>query len=141
MPAKPTAVLALEVSAGNVASTLRSPEELAAAFLAGYGTSTREAYARDLRDWGWFLAAHDVDVMEAHRVHVDAFVRDGEREGLGRATLARRLSALSGFYAYALDEGLIARSPVARVRIALTAAQASGSRRPSCLAGASGLEP
>jgi integrase/recombinase XerD len=83
---------------------------------AGYGASTREAYARDLRDWGRFLASHDVDVMEAHRVHVDAFVRDGERTELAPATLARRLSALSGFYAYALDEGLIARSPVARVR-------------------------
>ena len=57
------------------------PRRLRRAFLAGYGTSTREAYARDLREWGRFLAALDVGVFEAHRVHVDAFVRQGEREG------------------------------------------------------------
>jgi integrase/recombinase XerD len=28
---------------------------------------------------------------------------------------ARRVSALSGFYSYAVDEGLVARSPLARV--------------------------
>lgn len=116
MHAEPTAALTLVASAGNLSSPLRSPEELAGAFLAGYGASTREAYSRDLRQWGHFLAPFDVGVLEAHRVHVDAFVRQGEHDGLAPATLARRLSALSGFYAYALDEGLIARSPVARVR-------------------------
>jgi integrase/recombinase XerD len=100
----------------DVGSSLRIADDLAAAFLAGYGPATREAYARDLHVWGEFLMVIGVEVLGAQRVHVDAFARRSEDEGVAPATIARRLSALSGFYAYALDENLIARSPVARVR-------------------------
>lgn len=114
---RPTgAALALVTAPGEAASPLRSADDVAAAFLAGYGPATREAYARDLRAWGDFLAGLGVEVLAAHRVHVDAFARQGEDAAVAPATIARRLSALSGFYSYALDEGLIARSPVARVR-------------------------
>lgn len=98
------------------ASPLRSAEDVAAAFLAGYGPATREAYARDLRAWSDYLAGLGVGVLTAHRVHIDAWARQSEEAGTAPATVARRLSALSGFYGYLLDEGLIARSPVAQVR-------------------------
>jgi integrase/recombinase XerD len=153
-------VLALVASPGGAVSPLRSADDVAAAFLAGYGPATREAYARDLRVWGDFLTGLGVEVLAAHRVHVDAFARRAEEDGGSPATLARRLSALSGFYAYALDEGLIERSPLARVRrprvddesprlgvdragmrALLDAAQASGLRDHAlaCLLGLSGL--
>jgi len=156
----PPAALALVTQTCELASPIRGADELAAAFLAGYGPATREAYARDLRAWGGFLAGLGVEVLAAHRVHVDAFVRQGEDCGVAPASIARRLSALSGFYAYALDEGLIARSPVARVRrprvsdesprlgvdraglrALLDAAQASGPRDHAlaCLLALSGL--
>lgn len=112
----PSAALALARVPTGAPSPLRTAEDVARAFLAGYGPSTREAYARDLRTWGVFLQGVGVEVLTAHRVHVDAFVRQAEERGTAPATIARRLSALSGFYAYLLDEGLIARSPVARVR-------------------------
>jgi integrase/recombinase XerD len=114
MPDQPTALALLRAPASP--TTITTPDELAAAFLTGYGEETAKAYARDLRRWGHFLRAHGVDVLAAHRLHVDAFVRELEAEGEAPATIARRLSALSGFYAYALDEDLIARSPVVRVR-------------------------
>lgn len=97
--------------------SIRTPDELAAAFLAGYGPATRDAYARDLRSWGDYLAALGVDVLDARRVHVDAFCRMAEGWGAAPATVARRLAALSGFYCYAVDEGLVDRSPVQRVRL------------------------
>jgi integrase/recombinase XerD len=112
----PPTALALVTQTRELASPIRGADELAAAFLAGYGPATREAYARDLRAWGGFLAGLGVEVLAAHRVHVDAFACWGEDDGVAPATIARRLSALAGFYDYALDEGLIARSPVARVR-------------------------
>jgi integrase/recombinase XerD len=99
----------------DVESPITTADDLAAAFLAGYGPATRTAYARDLRCWGDFLAAAGVGVFDAHRVHVDAWISAAEN-GVAPATVARRLATLSGFYAYALDEGLIARSPVVRVR-------------------------
>jgi site-specific recombinase XerD len=101
---------------GTLGSPITSADELAAAFLAGYGEATRAAYRRDLIVWGDFLSRLGVGVLDAHRVHVDAFCREAEAAGVSPATLARRLSTLSGFYAYALDEALIARSPVMRVR-------------------------
>lgn len=95
---------------------IQDADALAAAFLAGYKPTTREQYSRDLRSWGGFLARVGVGALAAHRVHVEAYCRECEAEGIAPSTLARRLSTLSGFYAYALDEGLIARSPMTRVR-------------------------
>jgi len=95
---------------------LSTADDVAAAFLAGYGKATRDAYGRDLRAWGAFLGSLGVEPLQAHRVHVEAFCRGCEADGVAPSTLARRLTAISGFYAYGLDEGLVDRSPVARVR-------------------------
>lgn len=100
----------------GVSSPIRSADDLAAAFLLGYGPATRDAYGRDLRTWGCWLRNHGLDPLSAHRAHVETWARTMEETGLAPSTVARRLSALAGFYEYALDEGLIARSPVARVR-------------------------
>lgn len=102
-------------SGDDLPALLATAGGLATAFLAGYKRPTREAYARDLRAWGAFLARLGLDALDARRVHVDAFVREAEEVGVAPSTIARRLSALSGFYAYAL-EGAIDRSPVSRVR-------------------------
>jgi hypothetical protein len=91
----PPTALALVTQPHELTSPIRGADELAAAFLAGYGPATREAYARDLRAWGDYLAGFDVEVLAAHRVHVDAFARQSEDEGVAPATIARRLSALA----------------------------------------------
>lgn len=94
-----------------------SPDEIAAAFLAGYSApTTRDGYRRDLRAWFAYLAAFGVDPFHAQRVHVDAFARQCEADGLAPSTVARRLSAVSGFYAYAVDVGKVDASPCALVR-------------------------
>jgi integrase/recombinase XerD len=116
MHANRTAAMAAPSDPSVPGSPITTADQLAAAFLAGYGEATREAYARDLRCWGRYLARVGVGVLDAHRVHVDAYAREAEAAGVAPATLARRLAALSGFYGYAVDEGLIARSPAARVR-------------------------
>jgi site-specific recombinase XerD len=95
---------------------INSAETLAAAFLAGYGSATRSAYARDLRHWGLWLSRHALEPLSVGRAHVDAYARALEADGATPATVARRLSTLAGFYAYAADEGLVERSAVARVR-------------------------
>jgi integrase/recombinase XerD len=97
-------------------SPITTADDLAAAYLAGFAKTTREAYARDLRRWGCWVDAVGVGVLDAHRVHVDAWQRSQESEGAAPSTIARRLSAVAGFYAYALDEGLIVKSPAARVK-------------------------
>jgi integrase/recombinase XerD len=91
--------------------------EVATAWLLGYSNAgTRAEYGRDLREWGgWLERAGVTDPLAAHRSHVEAFARTLEAEGRARSTVARKLAALSGYYRFAEDEGLIARSPV-RVR-------------------------
>jgi integrase/recombinase XerD len=107
---------ALQLLPGGAPSPISTADQLRAAFLAGHSDETRRAYARDLHLWGEFLAGLRVEILDAHRTHVDVWVRQAEEHGIAPATIARRLAALAGFYDYALDEELITKSPVARVR-------------------------
>jgi site-specific recombinase XerD len=92
-------------------------DALAAAFLLAHEGATRAAYARDLRSWFVWCAAHDLNPLAAQRAHVDAYARTlAEVEGRSPATVARNLSTLAGFYKYAVGEDVIARNPVANVR-------------------------
>lgn len=49
-------------------------------------------------------------------MHVELYARELEAVGRSLATVARRLAALSGLYQYAVDEGVLVRSPIAHVR-------------------------
>lgn len=91
-------------------------DRLAAAFLMSYRGRTRDAYARDLAHYGQWCAHAGVDVLSARRVHIDAYVEDLTAQGAAPSTVVRRLSTLSGYYAYAVDEEMVARNPVQRVR-------------------------
>lgn len=84
-------------------------------FLAGYGDRTRETYAGDLRAWAAWCDRNHVPILEAQRAHVDLWMREVEKIWMP-GTIARRLSTISGLYAYCIDEGLLVKNPVARVR-------------------------
>jgi len=97
---------------------------LVAAFLVGYPPATARAYLGDLRAWIGWCAAQGVHPFNARRHHVDHWARQlaaAPQPATGRpaaaATIARRLSCLSGFYDYGLREvELLEYSPVANVR-------------------------
>jgi integrase/recombinase XerD len=121
MDAHPSLTKALEGRPSALAIPKSSAADdlgrLLAAFLVGHEGHTRAAYALDLTDWLAFCDRYGVEPLAAHRAHVDAYARElAEVQGRARSTVARRLSALTGFYGYALDEGLIDRSPLAGVR-------------------------
>ncbi len=96
------------------------PGEVAEAFLRGFATGgeTQAAYARDLALWFVWLDGHGYLPFDVTRVVVDTFVAQPLPGGAAPApsTTARRLAALSGFYAYAVDEDLIEKNPVVRVK-------------------------
>lgn len=109
--------------AHNRHSALATPPDswtaqtLAQAFLAGYGSAnTRLAYARDLTAFGAWCGERDLDVLTVRRAHVDLYLRTCEQQGCAPATVARRVSTLAGFFAYAVTEGHLTASPVDRVR-------------------------
>ena len=87
-----------------------------AGFLAGYRDTTRQAYSLDLRQWLRWCDDHDLKVFEVRRAHIELFGRSLEQDGKARATVARRLSTVAGFYRYCFEEQLITRSPAAHVR-------------------------
>jgi site-specific recombinase XerC len=97
---------------------------LAAAWLLGHPTNTAKAYRRDLESWAAWCTRLGVHPLAAERHHVDAWVRYLTTEPQPRtgrpataATVARKLSALAGFYDYGVhDAGVLTHSPVASVR-------------------------
>jgi Phage integrase, N-terminal SAM-like domain len=86
------------------------------AFLAGYRGLTREAYALDLRQFVAWCEEHDLRLFGVRRADIECFARDLEARGRARATVARRLCTVAGFYRYAEQERLLERSPAAHVR-------------------------
>jgi site-specific recombinase XerD len=87
-----------------------------AGFLARYSDSTRKSYAYDLRAFfGWCERA-GLAVLEVRRPHIELYARMLEQNGLARATISRRLSTLTGFYRFAVIDGVIEASPAEYVR-------------------------
>jgi site-specific recombinase XerD len=72
---------------------------------------SRDAYRRDITLWHDWCDENDVPLNDARRADVDDW-----RDHLNGkpATVARRLSAVSSFYAYWLSEDMVARNPAAR---------------------------
>ena len=87
-----------------------------AGFLAGYSGLTRDAYALDLRQYASWCQQHGLHLFQARRADIECFGRDMEARGRARATIARRLCTVSGFYRYAVEEELLDHSPAVHVR-------------------------
>jgi integrase/recombinase XerD len=93
------------------------PERYAlAGFLAGYRGLTRDAYALDLRQFAVWCEHRQLRLFNVRRADIECFGRDLEAAGRSRATVARRLCTVSGFYRYAVEEELLDHSPAVHVR-------------------------
>lgn len=89
---------------------------LAGAWLASLRTdNTRTAYAHDLDTFRAWAEGHGVEVVTAGRPALDLYRLHLEAEGLTPSTIARYLSALASFYAYAVDAGVLGANPAARL--------------------------
>ena len=101
----------------TIQPALTDAERLAlAGFLAGYRGLTRDAYALDLRQFTSWCKARSLGLFTVRRADIESFARDLEARGRARATVTRRLSTISGFYKYAVEEDLLEHSPAAHVR-------------------------
>jgi integrase/recombinase XerD len=84
---------------------------------------TRAAYRRDIEDFARWCAERDLDPVTVMRPHIDAYAANlanlpNPRTGrpLAPTTVARRLAALSSWYAYLHDAGAVPANPMLRVR-------------------------
>ena len=87
-----------------------------AGFLAGYRGLTREAYALDLRQFVSFCERNSLKLFSVRRADIELYARSLEERGRARATVARRLCTVAGFFRYAEEEGLVPVSPAVHVR-------------------------
>ena len=85
-------------------------------FLAGYRGYTRDAYTLDLRQFTSWCWQRQHRLFEVRRVDIECFARELEDLGKARATVARRLCTIVGFYRYAEEEGVIEHSPAVHIR-------------------------
>src|SRR5215213_209874 len=102
---------------------LSALDDLVRGFLLSKGSAhTRTAYAADLASWLTFCAGLDLDPLTAGIHHADGYLRllaetGDPRTGrlLAPASIARRASALNGFYRYATRQRAVIGSPFATV--------------------------
>jgi integrase/recombinase XerD len=87
-----------------------------AGYLSGYSGLTRDAYTLDLRQYTTWCTLHGLHLFAAKRLDIESFRGDMETAGRARATIARRLCTIAGFYRYAVEEELLDHSPAAHVR-------------------------
>jgi site-specific recombinase XerD len=59
---------------------------------------------------------HGLRVIDARRTDIEVYARQLEELGRAKATIARRLSTIAGFYRYAAEEGSFEHSPAVHVR-------------------------
>ena len=87
-----------------------------AGFLAGYSGNTRLAYRQDLRQFASWCHNEGLGLLAVRRIHIELFARWLEHRGAARATIRRRLSTVTGFYRYCVEEELVTRNPAVNVR-------------------------
>lgn len=82
----------------------------------GAARNTALAYGRDLIDFAGFLARRGADFGRAGRGDVEAYLVECEARGLGRATRARRLSAIRQLFRFLCEESHRPDDPAIEIR-------------------------
>jgi site-specific recombinase XerD len=85
-------------------------------FLGGYSGLTRDAYALDLCQFAAWCQQRQLALFDVARHDIEGFARQLEERGRAPATISRRLCTITSLYRYAVEEGLLDRSPAVHVR-------------------------
>lgn len=86
-------------------------------FVDGYAsTATRTACRSDLSLWAAYCLGHDRELLKVRRADIESYARHLEGDGLAPATVNRRLATITGFYRWALDEGLVTTNAAGSIR-------------------------
>jgi hypothetical protein len=84
-----------------------------AGFPSGYSDLTRDAYALDLSQYSSWSEVHGLHLFTAKR-SIESFRGEMETRGRARATVARRLCTIAGFYRNTVEEDVLEHSPAAQ---------------------------
>ena len=81
----------------------------------GLAPLTVRSYGGDLRLWTEFLTARGKTALTARREELQQWLQDLLAHGVDARTVARKLSALRGFYRFLLTDKLIAHDPTLEI--------------------------
>lgn len=87
------------------------------AWLAELSENTRRAYRTDLYAFAAYCQAQGIRPVDAERRHLAAWRESMLQEGKAERTVARRLACLKSFFRYCVEEGVLAASPAANLRV------------------------
>ncbi|MFC3993879.1 tyrosine-type recombinase/integrase, partial [Actinoplanes siamensis] len=73
---------------------------------------TRDAYRRDVASWLTWCTEHGLDPRHATFLDINAYARALEARPMAAATVARKLSGLSSWYAFLHKLGAVTANPV-----------------------------
>jgi integrase/recombinase XerD len=95
-----------------VANEARPYETIAMAWLAGFSSPrTRESYELGIRQWFIWLSDIGIDPLQVVRAHVELWQRQLEAIPLADRTIALRLTTVTSFYAYCVEEDILTKNP------------------------------
>jgi len=104
------------VMPGQLTAYVLPHERHAIAFLATFRSKrTIDAYKTGLRFFFAFCDRYGADPLDADRATIDMFMHSLEMEGKAPRTRSLRLTTLSSFFKYLLDEEVITRDPCRKV--------------------------
>jgi site-specific recombinase XerD len=79
--------------------------------------NTRDAYRRDLRQFGEFLGVQAAEEFrQVRKSHVIAWRDEMRRRGLAPFTIKRKMAALSSFFSYLCDRNVLDHNPTSGVK-------------------------
>jgi integrase/recombinase XerD len=88
-----------------------------AAYLARFKGASRYHTESDLRSYLTWCAEHGLDPLDAHRPHLELYIRwMQEIRRLKPSTVSRRFSVTAGFYRTCVIDGILEHSPAEHVR-------------------------
>jgi len=115
-----SAAPAPRVLSGTIVSALpdtaRWPGVVEAWLQSHRSENTRNGYRSEIRQWSEWCASRGVDPLQATRPVVEQYLRTLETRGDSPRTRARRLSAVSSAYRYAVSVGTLPTNPAQHVR-------------------------
>ncbi|MEE9389405.1 MAG: tyrosine recombinase [Paracoccaceae bacterium] len=78
--------------------------------------NTQLAYARDLKYFAEWLGKHGLDFNRCDRNDIEKFIAYCHAQGLAKATLARRLSAIKQLFRFSYEEGWRTDNPAVQIK-------------------------
>ena len=80
--------------------------------------NTIASYMRDVRQFAqWLRDEEQIDVIDAKKLNIAAYLSHLEEEGRTGATVSRSLASLKNFYAYVVSSGFLESTPVTDIRV------------------------